>query len=358
MKPQLPPSAETTLKLLTFFAGGLFLIACGFILQTLSGILIPFFVALFLAYLAEPLQKVLIRFHFPTTMRVLLVLLTSALLLYLVGQLIYNSVNALTANLPRYESRIQNLLTQLATALEIPPSEIRNQLSTIQWADHISPASIAGMVGRGLGNFVEFLTNVFLVLLYLVYLLFERETFLSRLENSFAHRSGASRVIRVIHSINEQIAGYLHIKTSISLFTGLIVAGTLLFFGVDFAMFWGVLAFLLNFIPSFGSVIATLPPILISFLQFETLTEPLMISVLLISTQVFVGNVVEPKVMGDSLGMSPLIVVLSLIFWGWLWGPVGMILSVPIISVLRITCDNIEVLHPVGRFLTEPKLQK
>ena len=104
-------------------------------------------------------------------------------------------------------------------------------------------------------------------------------------------------------------------------------------------------------------MLATIPPIIISFVQFETLAEPLVIMVLLISTQVFVGNVLEPKVMGDSLGMSPLIVVLALIFWGWLWGPVGMILSVPIISVFRITCENIDVLNPVGRFLNEPKVR-
>jgi predicted PurR-regulated permease PerM len=177
------------------------------------------------------------------------------------------------------------------------------------------------------------------------------------LENSFSHRSGASRAVGVIHSINQQIANYLNIKTGISALTGIVVAGFLLFFGVDFALFWGLLTFLLNFIPSFGSVLATIPPIIISFVQFETLAEPLAIMFLLISTQVFVGNVLEPKVMGDSLGMSPLIVVLALIFWGWLWGPVGMILSVPIISVFRITCENIDVLNPVGRFLNEPKMR-
>ena len=357
MKSKLPPSAETTLSLLTFFAGGLFVIACGFILQTLSGILIPFFVALFLAYLAEPLQKLLIRFRFPTGLRVLLVLLSTALILYLVGQLVYNSVNALTANLPRYQMRIQGMLFDVADALSIPPSVIQEQLTEIQWADHINAGAIAQILGQGLGNFVEFLTNLFLVLLYLVYLLFERESFIRRLENSFSHRSGASRAVGVIHSINQQIASYLNIKTGISALTGIVVAGILLLFGVDFALFWGLVTFLLNFIPSFGSVLATIPPIIISFVQFETLAEPLVIMVLLISTQVFVGNVLEPKVMGDSLGMSPLIVVLALIFWGWLWGPVGMILSVPIISVFRITCENIDVLNPVGRFLNEPKLR-
>ena len=149
MKSKLPPSAETTLSLLTFFAGGLFVIACGFILQTLSGILIPFFVALFLAYLVEPLQKLLIRFRFPTGLRVLLVLLSTALILYLVGQLVYNSVNALTANLPRYQMRIQGMLFDVADALSIPPSVIQEQLTEIQWADHINAGAIDQMLGQG-----------------------------------------------------------------------------------------------------------------------------------------------------------------------------------------------------------------
>ncbi|HDL18350.1 MAG TPA: AI-2E family transporter [Bacteroidetes bacterium] len=137
-------------------------------------------------------------------------------------------------------------------------------------------------------------------------------------------------------------------KTLISLATGLIATIILIVFGVDFAVVWGMLTFLLNYIPNIGSIIATAPPILVAFLQFDSFLRPLWITVLLLLVQMAMGNIIEPKFMGKSLDLSPLVVILFLIFWGFLWGIVGMILAVPIAATIKIVTANFPALRPVS----------
>ena len=343
---------ENWLRWIAIFLGGLLLVTVCLVLKTLQTILIPFFIALFLVYLVEPLQKVLVGLKLPRSARIAVILLCTALLLYLVGLLVYSSVKSLSLSLPLYEERVVGLLGQMVYVLPFPSEEVESFIRNFRWEEHFKPGAVAQIIGKSFGKFGGFLGNLLLVLLYMVYLLFERESFFKRVRNSF-EKEKAQRIALVVKQINKQIANYLEVKTLLSFLTATIVTVVLWFFDIDFAIFWGILTFLFNFIPAIGSVIATLPPVVIAFLQFDNLWIPLVILLLLILVQVTIGNVVEPKVMGERLGLSPLVVVLSLIFWGWLWGPVGMILAVPIVSGLRIICENIETLRPVSRFLAE-----
>ena len=122
----------------------------------------------------------------------------------------------------------------------------------------------------------------------------------------------------------------------------------LFLFGVDLALLWGVLTFFLMFIPSVGSIFAVLMPIMVAFLQFDSIITPIFVSVTIIITQLIIGSVIAPKVLGNSLNLSPLLILVSLIFWGWVWGPLGMILSVPITSAIAIIFQNIPSLHPLA----------
>jgi len=353
MASKLPAKrTEDWLQWIALFLGILLVIVLCLVLKALQAILLPFCIALFLVYLAEPLQKGLIYLKFPKGVRVCVILLCTALVLYLVGLLVYSSVKSLNQTLPQYEQRLIGLLDQVVESLPIPSEEVETFLQNFKWADQIQAGTIAQVIGTSFGKFGGFLGNLFLVLLYMVYLLFERESFFKRVQNSFPSEK-AQQITQVVQQINRGIASYLEIKTLLSLLTGGLVTVILLFFGVDLALFWGILTFLLNFIPSIGSVIATVFPVMIALLQFESLWIPLAIVGLLLLIQILIGNVIEPKVMGGKLGLSPLVVILSLIFWGWLWGPVGMILSVPIVSALRITCEHIEILRPISGFLAE-----
>jgi predicted PurR-regulated permease PerM len=154
--------------------------------------------------------------------------------------------------------------------------------------------------------------------------------------------------------MDTQVRQYLLTKTLISLGTGALTTVILWIFGVDFALFWGFLAFLFNFIPNVGSLMAVVFPVLLAFLQFDTLVQPFLVLALLVGTQSTMGNIIEPKVMAFSLNLSPLVVLVALIFWGWLWGVVGMIIAVPMTAIIKIVFENIEDLQPLARLLGGP----
>jgi len=141
------------------------------------------------------------------------------------------------------------------------------------------------------------------------------------------------------------------LKTLISLLTGVLVALSLYLLQAPFPFLWGLLAFLLNFIPNIGSIVAGIPPILVTLFDSGSITKTLMVAVAFIVIQIVVGNFVEPKVLGKGLDLSPLIVLLSLLFWGWLWGIPGMLLSVPLTAALKISMEQFDRTKPLAILL-------
>lgn len=345
---------EKPLKLIAFLLGFLSMVVACVVLQSLKTMLMPFCIALFILYLAEPLQSLLIRKKVPQKLRIGLVLLTTAMLLYLVGQLVYSNVLALSKQLPHYEANLIRILSEAADQLALPSDYFSDLQENFRWEDHLQSGTFNNLIQQAFGNAINFITNSFLVLLFLVYLLFEREVFLNRIQKSFKPED-AERITAILVRIHQQIVNYLDVKTLVSLMTGGLITVILLLFGVDFALFWGIVAFLLNYIPSIGSIIATLPPFAIALVQFENVVMPFAVLVLTGIVQIFMGNVLEPRMMGTRLGLSPLVVILSLLFWGWLWGPVGMILSVPIVAAIAIVCDNFESLRPFARLISHQR---
>ncbi|MBR0097916.1 MAG: AI-2E family transporter, partial [Synergistaceae bacterium] len=153
----------------------------------------------------------------------------------------------------------------------------------------------------------------------------------------------------ILATISEQVSHYLGTLTLISVVTGICAWVVLTMLGVQLAAGWGVLTVLLNFIPTVGSIIATIPPVVMAIIQFSPgFFKPLLVLVLLTTIQVVIGNVITPKVVGDRLGVSPVMILLSLLLWGMIWGIPGMLLSVPIISIIKIVCENIPQLWPIA----------
>jgi predicted PurR-regulated permease PerM len=149
---------------------------------------------------------------------------------------------------------------------------------------------------------------------------------------------------------------YLSTKFLISLATGLIVGVGLQLAGLEFAVFWGLIQFILNFIPVLGSLVAGVFASLFALLQFWPAPAPIsLVALIMLGANQLIGNVLEPKILGDNLGLSPLAVLLSLTIWGYLWGFAGMILAVPMTVVVKIVCENVPVLEPVAVFLRSPK---
>jgi len=210
----------------------------------------------------------------------------------------------------------------------------------------------AGKIGSGLvalsGSFVSLASNMGMILIFLVFMLIGKPYSQRKIEQAFEGRR-AEQITEVTGSITGQISRYLSIKLMISAITALLVWVVLVAMKVDFPVTWAVFTFLLNFIPTVGSAIATVPPVLVALVQFYPSFWPaIIVLILLLLIQQTMGSFIEPKLMGDSLNLSPVVILLSLVFWGWLWGITGALLSVPIAAAIKIVCENIEALKPIS----------
>jgi AI-2 transport protein TqsA len=299
--------------------------------RTAEPILVPFLLAVMLAVIcATPLQW-LQRKGLPTWVSVLLIVLMLLGIGTMAGTLIGTSLIDFTRSLPGYQVRLEREVADLVVWLSGHGFEVSGQLL----ADSFDPGEILRIVGRIFTGVGDVLGKIALILIITVFILLEISGFSAKVRLAFPN---ANRSLLPIAEINDNVRRYLALKTLISLTTGVLVALWLRIIGVDYALLWGLLAFLLNYIPSLGSFIAAIPAVMLAFLQLGpgdgTLTA---IGYLVINTAI--GNFIEPRVMGEGMGLSTLVVFLSLIFWGWVLGPVGMLLSVPLTMIMKIVLE-------------------
>jgi AI-2 transport protein TqsA len=333
-------------KLILILLGVLVFIAAGFVLHILEPVLVPFVVAVFLSRIFSPLVAALRKRRVPAALAILLVLILVSIVILIFSVVLYSSAQSFTEAMPRYQARLKGMLAEVSAWLAVSFPQIHTQIEHYQWEKAVEISSVTGVVAGMVGSFLVFFNDAFLVLLFLVFLLAGSEAFPEKLRRAFAPAQ-AERLDEVRRSIEEETRRYLLMKTLVNLATGVAVAILLAAFGVDFPLFWGLVTFLAHYIPSLGAVLSVVLPAIFLFLQFSP-GMALLIALLNAALQFAVGNVIEPRVMGGSLNLSTLLVLLSLIFWGWLWGPWGMILSVPITSMIKIVCEHIEPLRPLA----------
>lgn len=310
-----------------FSLGLVAVIVVVFFLRNAQAIVLPFFVALFGAAVVSPLIFWLQRRGVPTAIAVLAVVSVIAVLGLLIGLLLISSVDQFTERVPYYRSQLDNKLEAFL------PKTIGGE--PIDWTDllrQINPGQAMSIVASMLNGVRGVLTQTMLIALLMVFMLLDLSGFLERL--NLVSPSGRA----YLHTVAISLKQYIAIKTVISLCTGVAAGLCCYFVGVDFAILWGFLAFLLNYIPSIGSILAAIPAVALAFVQlgpgaaFAVAAGYLVINVLM-------GNLIEPRVMGRGLGLSALVVFVSLIFWGWVLGPMGMLLSVPLTMVIKIALD-------------------
>jgi AI-2 transport protein TqsA len=325
--------------------GILAFVAVGFLLQTLKPILLPLVVAVFLAQLFSPLAKALRRRHVPAAISVLLVLALVSGVLVLLSMVIYSSADAFTAALPSYQARLKEMLKGISDWVGGYSPALKAQIQHWKWDEAVKVSSLPSLLATTVGSFLLFFNDAFLIVLFLVFLLAGSEGFPRKLERAMPHQ--AERVGSVMGNIESKVRKYLLTKTLLNLVNATTVGLLMWGFGVDFPLLWALLTFLAHYIPNFGAVISVGVPTIFIFLQFSP-GKALLVALLNLAVQFTIGNALEPRVMGTSLNLSPLLVLVSLIFWGWLWGPWGMVLSVPITSTIKIVCENVAALQPLA----------
>jgi predicted PurR-regulated permease PerM len=298
-------------------------------------VVVPFLLSMFLAMLGIPPMTWLRRRGLPTGLAILAVVLGLVVVLAGLGALIGSSYTAFSDALPRYQLRMNTLLDSVDA--EIANRNLDLSLSSI-FDDVADPAQAFQLAGRLLSGLAGFLSDFALVFLTMIFIMMEAAGFPQKVQAAFGGDSG--RMDEFSHVL-KQIHHYLVIKSGISLATGLILGIWVGILGVDFPVLWGLLAFLLNYIPNIGSIMAAVPPSLVALIQPDGgVTLVLLVIAGYATVNLALGNFIEPSLMGQRLGLSTLVVFVSLVFWGWVLGPVGMLLSVPLTMVVKIFLQN------------------
>ncbi|MDH3391847.1 MAG: AI-2E family transporter [Desulfobulbaceae bacterium] len=330
----------------------LLLVLLTVILQTLSFLFIPLCFAILACYAMGIPIDYLKRLRVPGFLRIFIIIVIVMAAIFMLGKLVTVNVGAFQEQLPAYVTKFWEYAGQILAYFDISTDQGKEMLdSFFSNFKQKRLASLGGLVQSLSGSFFSFLGNLMWVLLFMVFILAEREAFTRRLVRILGD-DRAAPVIETMARINQSVQQYLGLKTLISLLTGAMVTVVLWLFGVDFALLWGTLVFIMNFIPTIGSIVATVPPIAITLFQYGSISKTLLVAILLIGIQVVVGNIIEPKVMGRGLNLSPLVVLLSLMFWGWIWGIPGMLLSVPLTAVIRIAMEQLDSTRTVAALIS------
>ncbi|MDH5429629.1 MAG: AI-2E family transporter [Nitrospirota bacterium] len=329
----LPTQSSNSRFLLT--AAAFVIVVAG--MRAAEPILVPLLIAGFLAIISTSPVFWLRKKNIPASAAVFLVILGVLVLGFGFILLIGTSLEDFSKAIPRYQSRLTQEMGPLLLWIESLGFQLNEELLL----KSLDPGASMRLVGRMLSGLGGILTNSFLIMLTVIFILLEASSFQHKVRAAFGDPKGTlSQFSKITDAVNH----YLALKTLVSLGTGIIVASWVAILDIDFPVIWGLLAFLLNFIPNLGSIIAAVPPILLGFIQFG-LGRALLVALGYGVVNVLFGNVVEPKLMGRKLGLSTLVVFLSLVFWGWVWGPVGMLLSVPMTMVVKIALESSPSTH-------------
>ncbi len=321
-----------------------------YVLAVGKSLLVPFAVAVMIWYIINALSRAYGRWFLrgkqgTNWLTLSLALVTIIAVAGAMVEMVQANIAQVSEAVPGYKINLERILDKLVvwTGLEQLPS-IGQLTDQIRFGPAVSQL-VSALTG--------FLGNTGLILIYVGFLLVEQKTFSRKLDYLFTDPQNRASTEELLSHIQSDIQTYISIKTLMSLVTGLLSYGILLLVGVDFAAFWAFTIFLLNYIPTIGSIIATVFPALLALIQFDNAYPFLVVAMGLTGVQFLIGNVVEPRLMGSSLNLSPLVVLLSLVLWGSVWGIAGMFLSVPITVIAMIVLANFSGTRPIAVLLSK-----
>ena len=336
----------------TVFLAFLAIVAAGFVIYILREILLAVVVAGVFSLLFKPMVRSLRHRGVPLPVCVLIVLFCVVGIVGILGFILFTGVQGVVEAAPRYQERMNQLLRDITGVIETTSRTLGREGQSFNLADELQFSSVAAFMAGSLGTVLNFFEDMVLILLFLVFLLSGSEEFQAKIARAFSSEHSL-RVTGVLTQVNTQVRRYIIMKSLINIAVGLLTALVMLAFGIDFALLVGLLTFFLNYIPNFGALIATALPMLVTLLQTGSLGLTAVVTGLLIVAHNLIGNLIEPKLLGRSLRLSPLLVLISLIFWAWMWGIVGAVLAVPITSIIKIICQNVESLRPLAVLMSD-----
>ena len=309
-----------------------------------EAIISPLLIALFITAISGPAMLWMINRKVPAGIAVTLIILSIVFIGFFISSILSTSIQSFSQNMPVYQESLLGINNTLTSFL----AKFGIHIQIAEFTKMFNLGKVMAFVGSTFNQVLGALTNIFLILMMVIFLLLELTSF--RFKLSLISNNPAQTMAR-LEDVSETISRYFKIKTFTSILTALPIMLVLSLMGIDFPILWGIVVFLLNFVPNIGSIIAAVPVILLALVQFGFIAAG-EVALLYLLVNNIIGNFIEPKLMGRSLGLSTLIVFLSLVFWGWMLGPIGMFLSVPLTMTFKIVMDSHDHTRWISTFLS------
>lgn len=302
-------------------------------MHAIASILNPIFIAILLAVILDIPRSGLKRWGMSDGLALAVIVLGALLVTLLLALFLGNTVLNLGANLASFEAPLQTQLAALGETLDQFGLQV-DQLQTMTQSGQTNPL---GIVRYALVGVTSMLSNSFLILVYSIFLLIEVSGFPAKLDEAFQPSEPAHRYL---DTVTKNLRSFLLATTQVAFITGLGVGVALWLLGVQFAPLWGIVAFLMNYIPYIGSILAAIPAVIVAFIQFGPSPTVLLVIGMYLLVNLIVNNTIYPRLMSQGTDLSMFIVLVSMVFWGWVLGPIGLILSVPLTAVIKISLES------------------
>ena len=329
-----------------------FITAIGIVLTLSYGqnLIIPILFALLLWFFVKKIRQIIdrvpfIKKNFPSWLKNMIPTLMILVIISLISEILLVNISSLAANYQKYEANIMSTIMNI------------NDQFNINLIDNFKPQikelNFTKLVSNILQSLSELLSNTFLIIIYTLFIFVEESNFSNKLQKIYSNKARYNNLNHIILNIEKSITNYIGVKTMTSLSTGVLSYIVLLIIGIDSPLFWAFLIFIFNFIPTIGSIIATVFPAAFCLLQFGEVMPSIMVVIFVGAIQLIIGNILEPRVMGKTLNISPLVAITALLVWGSIWGVTGMLLSIPITVIIVIILAHFDRTKPIAIMLSE-----
>ncbi|NWF88152.1 MAG: AI-2E family transporter [Ignavibacteriaceae bacterium] len=375
---------EQTSSSIKFFIVVIGLTVIGIVLKELSNIFIPFVIAYFLFFVFAPLNSKLKQIKIPLFAIILLNIIITFLLSWGVSKIIIDSFLTFSESLPLYESKLNAIVRSASLAIGISDPFFTN----FTFQNILSRINYQALVGNVFTSTFSVMGNILFILFFFVFVVSGHDSMFEVVKKRYVEIKSKikikkmhevipnyenndnvntkateirieeeSKIADTFKSITQQIQRYVITKIGMNLGAGVSISIILSIFGLDFAIIWGVFVFLFNFIPTIGSAVALIAPALMALIQSESVGYALLITGIVAGIQTAFFNLLEPMILGKRLNLNPLVILLSLLIWGYIWGIVGMLLSVPLTAIIKIILSNSESknLHFISDLMSSSK---
>ena len=324
-----------------------------YLLSVLSSIIIPLVLALLCAILFQPMIMFFLKKGVPKFLMLPIISIISLSILFVIGLVTADTVTQIAEQkdflISKFLLKLDALLVQINELFHL---KLDSTMLVAELYSMIKEGWLADFAGSLASELGSFASSFLWFALYYVMLLAGMSGY-----REYIRYVGGRKADELLHEyevIQSSIVSYMGIKTILSLLVGTLTYLVCVFYGVKFAMFWGFIAFILNFIPSIGSILGTVLPILMGVIQLDSITDVGVMSIILIVMHFSIGNIVEPIVMGGQLRINTLTVLFGLVFWGFVWGIPGMVLSVPLLVIMKIILERSQSTEMIGRLMGYP----